>query len=208
VTPDPITGRVAAGGSPQPGATVLALRGREVLGVATTGHDGRFALEAQAPDTLLAKVRGDVIGVACAAAGAEVDLEVGPVHQVTVEARGDVPEGFELQLAPRALADLADEQLALVHVPVDGMSESMFASRPLPADAPLRFGLQAGLWLLYAALESAPDALGADMERRAWTVERAALASGEPLEAGPVGHLLEVRGDVTVVLDVVEVAVS
>jgi hypothetical protein len=208
MTPAPISGRVVADGSPQPGAAVLALRGREVAGTATTDGDGAFALDADAADTVLAKARTQAIGVACVPAAPEMTLDIGPLHLVTVDARGDVPDGFELQLVPRSLAGLTEAQLGLIHTPVDEMSESMLAARPLSAGMPLEVHLQEGVWLLYAALELGPDALGADMERRAWRVEHAALASGEPLEPGPAGHLLEVRGDVTVVLDVIEVAIS
>lgn len=208
-----LTGTLRAGGAPAADAVVLAAEpdGGSVLAATTTGADGGFVLDGLAgPVRVFAKAgAGEAVGLAArmvdvpASGPLSMALEDhAPLHPVTVIAEGEVPPELDLQLTPRAIEGLDEAALALLHAPVDGVSEPMLVRRPIGEARRVALQMQTGSWILYSALDSAPDALGADMPHLAWRVTRATLESGEELGAAVIGYALEVAGPLTVTLHV------
>ncbi|HET7487000.1 MAG TPA: hypothetical protein VFJ85_03670 [Acidimicrobiales bacterium] len=205
-----LAGRVSAGGAGVAGAVVAAFgpeRPSPSLASAVTGADGRFALVVDGEvvgGLLLARCGLGPVGLATAPAGPEVELALdgGPaLHRLTVVAEGPAPPELDLQLTPRRIDGLDDEVVGLVHAPVDGEVHSMLAVLPLGGPGRVDVDVQGGRWLLYAAHESAPDALGADGRHVAWQVESATVG-GRPADRGFIGHEVEVTGPTTVTLHI------
>jgi hypothetical protein len=208
-----LSGTVQAEGAPVAGAAVLAAAMHEelILASAQTGDDGGFALEFDAARVrLLARAgAGEAVGLAFgivddASASHSVTLRLedhAPLHPVTFLAEGDIPPELDLQLTPREIRGLDEDAISLFHAPVDGATQPMLVQRPLGETPQLR--MQAGSWILYSALDSAPDALGANSKHVMWRIASATLESGEELEPAVIGYRLEVSGALTVRLRVV-----
>jgi hypothetical protein len=213
-----LTGFLRAEGAPVPDATVLAAEpgGDAALAASRTGPDGAFSLDVPGDRArIFAKAgAGEAVGLASrivdlpAAEPVQLALEDhAPLHEVTLVAQGDVPPELDVQLTPRRIEGLDDEALSLLHAAVDGASEPMLVKRPIGAQGPVALRMQAGSWILYAALDDAPDttdALRADLQHFKWRVERVTLDGGEELGPAVIGFALEVDRPLTVTLHVVK----
>jgi hypothetical protein len=208
-----LTGTVAADGAPLADATVVAAPPGEdtALAAARTGGDGGFALDVDAPQVrLLARAgAGDAVGLAYASvdlpAAEPVALELqahAPLHPITFVVEGTAPPPeLDLQLTPARIDGLDDAAMALLHVPVDGATQPMLVRRPLGEGLELR--MQGGSWILYAAYDSAPDALGVNSKHVMWRIGKASVEGGGELEPAVIGYRLEVTEPLTVRLEVV-----
>jgi hypothetical protein len=207
-----LSGTVEADGAPVAGATVVAAPPDEDTAVASarTGEDGGFALDLNASRVrLLARAgAGDAVGLAFGMsdvpAPEPIVLELGahaPLHEITFVVEGSAPPELDLQLTPARIDGLDEAAIALLHVPVDGATEPMLVRRPLGEGLKLR--MQAGSWILYAAYDSAPDALGLNSKHVMWRIGKASVDGGGELEPAVIGYRLDVTGPLTVRLQVV-----
>lgn len=206
-----LSGTVEADGAPVAGATVVAAPPDEDTAVASarTGEDGGFALDLNASRVrLLARAgAGDAVGLAFGVADVPapepVSLELGahaPLHPITFVVEGSPPPELDLQLTPTRIDGLDDAAIALLHTPVEG-GEPMLVRRPLRDGMELR--MQAGSWILYAAYDSAPDALGLNSKHVVWRIGKASVDGGDELAPAVIGYRLDVTGPLTVRLQVV-----
>lgn len=207
-----LTGTVAADGAPVAAATVVAAPPDEDMALASarSDEDGGFALDVDASQVrLLARAgTGDAVGLAFASvdvpAAEPVALELGshaPLHPINFVVEGSAPPELDLQLTPARIDGLDDAAMALLHVPIDGATEPMLVRRPLGEGLELR--MQAGSWILYAAYDSAPDALGVNSKHVMWRIGKASVDGGGELQPAVIGYRLDVTGPLTVRLQVV-----
>jgi hypothetical protein len=207
-----LEGHVSHEGSPQPGAQVLLAdpARQRLLARASSGADGRFALEVDEPPAsavVLARCTQDAIGLAVADVepGAELELaleERGPLWPLTVHVSGDeLPDELELTLLPLALDGLTEETLWLLWLPVDDVVHGGFAARPLPRGG-LTLPVQAGSWLVSAQRLVAFAARAPGLEPPSSWVTLGAEVDDRPLERQPEGFLVDLHGPTTVTLDI------
>ncbi|MCW3064152.1 MAG: hypothetical protein JWN32_1324 [Solirubrobacterales bacterium] len=208
-----IDGQVLYDGAPQPGSHVLLvdLEAKEVLADASTGEDGRFALEApRAParGLLLAKCTADALGVVAAEVDAERDGPVrlaldehGPLWPLAVEIEGEGrPDELELTLAPHRLEAVREEWIAYLWAPVGGVVHGGFAARPIAGTTTVT--VQAGTWSLAAQRLVAFAARSPEMEPPTSWITVAAEVDGRALPRARDGFEVDVSGPTTVRLRV------
>jgi hypothetical protein len=209
-----VSGHVSYRGRGEPDAQVLLADAdaRRLLGQARTDGAGGFVLECRdpVPDALvLAKCADGAVGLAVARtpvpASETLRLRLedrGPLWPLEVEVAGqDLPDELELTLMPWTLDAVPDEWLHLIWMPVEDVVYGGFAALPVRGSA-RTVAVQAGAWLVAAQRLVAAAAASPDVEPPASWVTVAVEVDGHPVERGPQGFLVAVRGPTSVRLRV------
>ena len=207
-----LTGRVTHRGAPQPGARVLWLT--PDLGASAafgeSGDDGGFVLDGPADATaavILARLRGPAMGavharVSFPAPGPlTLDLAASaPVWPVTVVARGDVPPQLTLLLGPEQIPGFPPDALEWTYR-CDAQTNEPFAVWTLD-DGRTELELQEGVWRLLATHAEGARVRGLGTRRSIWRTVGARFGDGAPLPCDPTGVRVEIRGPVTIELEI------
>jgi hypothetical protein len=157
VQPETVTGTVRAEGDAVAGAEVLLFgpgERPELLATGTTDAGGSFALApaggAAGPLAVLARLKGDVIGVAAreVAAAGEVELDLpGPARTLTIAVASDVgrPEALTVALEPAEPAGVPERLRPFINQRAPGVFDGRFLTRELTGDA-LTVRVLPGTW--------------------------------------------------------------
>jgi hypothetical protein len=215
VPTETVTGTVRAEGDAVAGAEVLLFGPGErptLLATGTTGADGSFALApgggAKGPLAVLARLKGEVVGVAAreveAARPVELDL-AGPARTLTIAVAGDAgrPDALVLALEPDAPADVPERLRPFVDQTAPGVFAGRFLTRELTGET-LTVRVLPGRWRIAGESlnHDRPNIPAPDFRNYVVAAARSE-PDGAPLPGGEsAGFALDVDRDrrVTVVL--------